>query len=183
MPGEQAMLLCAAEAGDSVVTRVEFAQAQGDASLHASVYLARADVGAVALGGGAFGRVLGELGGRLPQVFDEQARHLGRTASPLPTIGLDLETDARRCLATGGNVWVCERRVLILGTTSQRLVLNAELAEKCAKAYSLAMATGDHVHTLPWWVCHIANGRLTKDRKRAAARFAQGLLPEETVGY
>jgi hypothetical protein len=62
-------------------------------------------------------------------------------------------------------------------------VLNAELLEKCAKAYVLAAATGQPVPTLPWWVCKIAIGRLHKDQRRAAERFAQALLPEETRGY
>jgi ribulose-5-phosphate 4-epimerase/fuculose-1-phosphate aldolase len=78
---------------------------------------------------------------------------------------------------------VCGNQVLVFGATAQRLVLNAELLEKCAKAFVLATATGAAIHTLPWWVCRIANGRLKKDQKRAEARFAQGLLPEEVKGY
>jgi hypothetical protein len=62
-------------------------------------------------------------------------------------------------------------------------MLNAELFEKCAKAYVLARATGLPMHTLPWWVCRIANGRLKKDQRRATERFALGLLPEEVKGY
>jgi hypothetical protein len=48
-------------------------------TLHAAIYRARDDVGAIAIGGGTYGRFLGDFGGHLPQVFDEQARHLGRT--------------------------------------------------------------------------------------------------------
>jgi ribulose-5-phosphate 4-epimerase/fuculose-1-phosphate aldolase len=147
------------------------------------VYRARADVGAIALGAGVYGRTLGDFGGGLPQVFDEQARHLGRTALPLQQAGTDLQADAGRCLVTGGNVWVCGSSVLVFGSTTQRLVLNAELLEKCAKAYVLARASGARIHTLPWWVCRIANGRLKKDQRRARERFAQGLLPEEVKGY
>jgi hypothetical protein len=152
-------------------------------TLHAAIYRARDDVGAIAIGGGTYGRFLGDFGGHLPQVFDEQARHLGRTAPPLPRVGHNIQGDAKRCLETGGNVWVCGNQVLVFGATAQRLVLNAELLEKCAKAFVLANATGAAIHTLPWWVCRIANGRLKKDQKRAEARFAQGLLPEEVKGY
>lgn len=150
---------------------------------HMAVYMARADVGAVALGGGAFGRMLGNFGGRLPQLFDEQARHLGATAVPMVRRADDLQTHAQRCLTTGGNVWVADEGVLVFGNTVHRLVLNAELLEKCAKAYVLALATGERLHTLPWWVCRIANGRLKKDQKRAAEQFALGKLPEEVKGY
>jgi hypothetical protein len=47
----------------------------------------------------------------------------------------------------------------------------------------MAAGTGDPVHTLPWWVCYIANGRLHKDQARAATRMASGLRPEESNGY
>ncbi|WP_232823453.1 hypothetical protein [Dyella sp. C9] len=181
VPGKALMLWCAAHGGEPQA--MELGEAQGDAALHAAVYLGRADAGAVALGGGDFTRVLGGFGGDLPQVFDEQARHLGRTATPLPAVNGALADEARRCLATGGNLWICAQRVLVLGTTAQRLVLNAELAEKCAKAYVLAAGTGARVDTLPWWVCHIANGRLRKDQRRAAEHFARGELPDESNGY
>lgn len=181
LPGEATMLWCAADGG--APQAIALHRAQGDAALHAAVYLGRDDVGAVALGGGAFTRVLGALGGELPQVFDEQARHLGRTARPLPAVNGSVVSNARRCLATGGNLWICAQRALVLGTTAQRLVLNAELAEKCAKAYALAAGTGARVDTLPWWVCRIANGRLRKDQRHAIEHFARGELPEESVGY
>lgn len=156
-------------------------QAAQEYAQHIDVYAARADVGAVALGGGTFGRMLGSFGGDLPQLFDEQARHLGATAMPMwhATDGLQKSSS----LAKGGNVWASEHDVMVFGSTVHRLVLNAELLEKCAKAYVLAKATGMRLHTLPWWVCRIANGRLKKDQQRAAQRFAQGLLPEEVQGY
>lgn len=181
LPGTQDMLL---GVPGHALLRIPLAAAdQATHALHAAVYRTRADVGAIAFGGGNYGRTLGDFGGELPQVFDEQARHLGRTALPLVHPGGQLDTEAARCLATGGNVWVCGQRVLVFGNTAQRLVLNAELLEKCAKAYVLAKATGAAIHTLPWWVCHIANGRLKKDQQRARERFSQGLLPEEVKGY
>jgi hypothetical protein len=181
LPGTQEMLL--GSPGQALL-RLPLAMAEtAEHVLHAAVYDARADVGAIALGGGNYGRTLGDFGGDLPQVFDEQARHLGRTALPLAQVTNQLNTEAIRCLATGGNVWVCGQRVLVFGSTAQRLVLNAELLEKCAKAYVLAKATGVAIHTLPWWVCHIANGRLKKDQRHAIERFSQGFLPEEVKGY
>ncbi|MGJ3701214.1 hypothetical protein [Variovorax sp. AFSI2.2] len=61
--------------------------------------------------------------------------------------------------------------------------MNTELFEKCAEAYVLAAATGGQVDPLPWVVRHVANRRLIWDERRAAERFAHGLLPEETKGY
>lgn len=181
LPGARDMLIVRPGAEPKRVSLL--AQPSEEDARHIAVYAARADVGAIASGGGVFGRMLGSFGGDLPQLFDEQARHLGATAVPMRRSTDDVHKQALSSLATGGNVWAGEHDVMVFGNTVHRLVLNAELLEKCAKAYVLAKATGMRLHTLPWWVCHIANGRLKKDQKRAAQRFAQGLLPEEVRGY
>jgi hypothetical protein len=149
----------------------------GEEGAHAAVYRARPDVGAIGWGGGSFGIALADFGGTMPQLFDEQARHLGPMA---PATSLDT---LARSLQRRGNVLLLQGRPLCLGTTATRLALNAELFEKCAKAHVLAVAAGGRVHALPWWVRWIANGRMRKDASRAEARFAQGLLPEESKGY
>ena len=146
-------------------------------TLHATIYTLRPDAGAVLSGGGEFTAMLHEFGGAMPLGFDEQARHLGRMRDAATV------TELRHGLANGTNSLLVGNLPVCLGTTCQRLVLNAELFEKCAKAHVLAAATGGRVGRLPWWVSAIATGRLRKDQRRAAERFAQGLLPEETRGY
>ena len=146
--------------------------------VHAAVYAARADVGAVAVGGGEYGQCLADFGGAMPQVFDEQARHLGRMGPAATAPGAIADS-----LRKGGSVLLVDRRPVCLGMTATRMALNAELFEKCAKAYVLAAATGGRIKPLPWIVRHVANGRLDKDRRRAKERFGQGLLPEESKGY
>ena len=156
----------------------EAAKASDEAPLHAAIYLARPDVGAIACGGGEFGALLGDFGGALPVVFDEQARHLGIMGAAVSgAAGLAAS------LRAGGNALVVAGRPACFGATCQRLVLNAELFEKCAKACVLAMAAGGTPKPLPWWVRRIANGRLMKDERRAAQAFAQGRLPDESTGY
>jgi hypothetical protein len=180
LPGETHFLFVGGEA--AAPQRYSSAEPFSDppVGLHAAVYRLRADVGAVLSGGGVFAAALHEFGGRMPVGFDEQARHLGRMP---PAASAATATALRAALADGSNTLLVGRLPVCLGTTCQRLVLNAELLEKCAKAYVLAAATGEPVGTLPWWVCKIATGRLRKDQSRAAERFAQGLLPEETRGY
>ena len=149
-------------------------------SLHAMVYRARPDVGAILTGGGAFAAALRDFGGTMPVGFDEQARHLGRMPRAVATINAPEFQDR---LADGTNTILVGDLPVCCGTTCQRLALNAELLEKCAKAYVLAAATGKPIGSLPWWVRKIAVSRLRKDQRRAAERFALGLLPEETRGY
>jgi ribulose-5-phosphate 4-epimerase/fuculose-1-phosphate aldolase len=152
--------------------------ASGVAEHHAAVYTARQDVSTITIGGGVYGRCLADFGGVIPQVFDEQARHLGRMG---PAV-----TEVRRIahsLREGGSVVLMQGLPVCLGMTPTRMALNAELFEKCAKAYVLAVSSGARVKSLPWIVPFIANGRLRKDTRRAIQRLQQGLLPEETKGY
>ena len=165
-------------ATDAQPRQVPLHAASGDSELHAAGYRARADVGAMAVGGAEFGRCLADFGGAMPQAFDEQARHLGPMGPAAAAVH-----DVARSLRRGGNVLLVQRRPVCMGMTAMRLALNAELFEKCAKAYVLAVAGGGRVRPLPWIVRRIANGRLRKDEERASRRFAQGQLPEETQGY
>ena len=166
------------QAIDVAPQQVPLRAASGDAEVHAEVYRARDDAGAIAVGGGKFGRCLADFGGAMPQVFDEQARHLG----PMGPAAAALR-ELARSLRQRGNVLLVQGRPLCIGMTATRLALNAELFEKCAKAYVLAVAGGGRVQALPWIVRMVANRRLHKDEQRATQRFAQGLLPEEAKGY
>ena len=148
------------------------------ASIHAAIYRLRPDAGAIAGGGGFFGARLVDFGGFIPQVFDEQARHLGPMGDVVHHAG-----DLPRSLSRGGNAILIQSVPFCLGTTAMRMAQNVELFEKCATAYVLAIAAGGPVKPLPWLVRWIANGRLRKDQRRATERFAAGLLPEESRGY
>ena len=177
-PGETLMWLGAAADAEPIVVDWRSAAPNGVAAVYAGVYRRRGDVGAIAWGGGQFGACLADFGGWLPQAFDEQARHIGPMAAPIEH---DAELDA--VLRSGGNALLWRGVPLCLGTTGARLALNAELFEKCAKAYVLAVAAGGRVEALPWWVRRIANARLAKDQRRAAQAFASGELPLESNGY
>ncbi len=178
IPGADAMWF--GPVGDAAPQRLHWLDPASSApgpSLHAYVFASRGDVCAVASGGGTFGTGLADFGGAMPGVFDEQVRHLGRMA-PAPSLAA-----VDQALRLGGNALLVQGQPLVLGTTGARLALNAELFEKCAKAYLLAAAGGGQVRPLPWVVRYVANRRLMKDEHRARLRVRQGLLPEETKGY
>lgn len=145
--------------------------------LHAKVYRLRGDVGAVATLSPRWSLQLGELGEAMPAVFDEQARHIGRswapaTAQQLPAL-----------LAAGGNAGLVDGHLLALGVTRNRMLFNAELFEKCAMAYVLARLGGGRVRQVPWWVRLIAGRRLLKDQANAAASHAFGQQAAELGAY
>jgi ribulose-5-phosphate 4-epimerase/fuculose-1-phosphate aldolase len=177
-PGATSMWFGGATDAAPILRDWKGATADAIAAAHALVYARRPDVGAIARGGGSFGMRLASFGGLLPQVFDEQARHIG----PMPP-AVDDESGLDRALATAGSALILRRSPLCFAITPRRLALNAELFEKCAKAYVLAVATGGRVRSLPWWVRRIANGRLAKDQRAAAVAFERGEQPAERTSY
>lgn len=154
------------------------ARVAGDMQIHHAIYRARTDVGAVLQGGGDFAKSIGDFGGMMPILFDEQARHLGHMGGPAAS-----EQDIAAALQRGGNAVLIKGVPVILGTTGTRMALNAQLFEKCAKAFTLAKASGARMTLLPWWVVWVANSRLMKDEKRATQCFVRGEIPPENRGY
>ncbi len=175
VPGTSQFWFAASEAATPTLVTLGADGASAIQQLHAQVYAARADISAIASGCGRYGRHLLEVSGELPNVFDEQVRHLSKL---MPSA-----TPWKTQLASGSNILSHNGELLLLGMTGARLMLNAELFEKCAHAYVLAAATGKRIAQLPWLVRHFATRRLRKDQQRATARMAQGLLAEESKGY
>jgi hypothetical protein len=177
-PGGTSMWFGAPADTAPVLLDCKSAPTDGDAAVHAMAYQQRADIGAIARGGGHFGLLLANFGGALPQVFDEQARYVG----PMPP-AVDSDEGLGVALGTPGSALIFRGTPLLWGITPRRLALNGELFEKCAKAYVLAMATGGHIRSLPWWVRRFANGRLLKDQRAAALAFERGEQPVDSKGY
>lgn len=145
------------------------------------IFSARPDVGAVLVGGPDWARGLSLLDHAMPGVFDEQIRHLGKQVARLPR-RVDA-ADLKRLLGTGANGFLHDGRLWCFGMTLERLAQNAEILEKCAKAYMLAAMTGERVRRIPWLVRHIANGRLLADEKLAAAAHSRGERAIPKAGY
>ncbi|MBB2495280.1 hypothetical protein [Aquipseudomonas ullengensis] len=175
LPGTGRMLLLLA---GEAPREVELSKAEtGLAALHAQVYRLRGDAGAVATLSPRWSLQLGELGEAMPSVFDEQARHIGRSWAPavagqLPAV-----------LVAGGNAGLVDGRLLAVGVTRNRMLFNAELFEKCAMAYVLARLGGGRVKQVPWWVRLIAGRRLLKDQANAATQHAAGQASAELGAY
>ncbi len=157
--------------------------ASGNAAqdLHRLIYKARPDVGAVLLSRQHWASILPAAGKPMPGIFDEQLRHLGWLVRKIST-PFTLEAASRE-LADGANAYNLDLEVMCLGMSLERVVFNAELLEKCAKAWLLASASGLPVGKIPWVVRWIATGRLKKDQKRAAEHYQRGVAPPRSAGY
>ncbi|MAK92029.1 MAG: hypothetical protein CMI13_12440 [Oleibacter sp.] len=162
--------------------------------LHQWLYAQRTDISAIVSASGEYGAYLARLStlpdamnahkGKahkntgMPGIFDEQVRHLGIMRAPANNL-----KQASSALQCNGNLAILFGQNIVMGMTANRLILNAELFEKSAKAYVLAAATGGQIKQLPWLVRFFANRRLLKDQKRAREAIAMGRLPDESRGY
>lgn len=156
---------------------------EGLDGLHASIYQERADAGAVAISSPKGARLLARFGGLLPPIFDEQVRHIGSSIGPLQDEENAHEDVVRKPFRRGANAALLGERLLCLGMTCERVLLNTELYEKCAQAYVIAKASGSRIGVIPVWVRLIANRRLLRDERRAAASYRNGCIPEGINAY
>ena len=146
-------------------------------ALDGAVYRLRPDVGAVVASRLPWASRLGMLPGEMPAVFDEQARQLGARVPRITLEGRELSAASAAVLRRGGNAFLFGQEAVCLGFNRDRAVFNAELLEKCAKAYVLASLSGHAVNRIPLYVRYIAGRRLRADERHAAAAFARGEVP------
>ena len=120
---------------------------------HAGVYRARPDVNAVIHTHQAFASVFTLIGRSIPALFDEQVIQLGGRIELVPYAisGSDAMTDfivaalGNRCNA----YLLANHGALVLGTSLEKAMLNAEVLEKVARVYHYALCTGQPVTALP----------------------------------
>ena len=179
IPGREEFLLTFPDRNE-VRTESFRNKANDEAGLHAAIYRVRKDAGAILIGRTPWSGALPAIGTAVPTLFDEQARHIGKTEKP---VRAGRGKRAVGALKNGGNIAIYGEQRVCIGTTPDRVVFNAELFEKCAKAYVVAHASGHRIQKVPRWVCFIAGGRLRKDQKRAAESYAEGRIPEGMNAY
>ncbi len=146
-----------------------------ESGLHAAVYRARGDVNAIVHTHQANASALALVGAPIPALFDEQARFLGRSVEIVPYgpsgTGI-LRRKVERVVRSHANAYLLQNHgALCLGTDLTRAENNAELLEKCAIAYLLALCTERPVSKIPLLVREVAFQKLRADQKRAE-RFA-----------
>jgi glutamate-1-semialdehyde 2,1-aminomutase len=120
---------------------------------HIGVYRNRPDVHAVIHTHQPFASMFTLIGRSIPALFDEQVIQLGGRIDLVPYAisGSDEMTDfivaklGNRCNA----YLLANHGALVLGTTLEKAMLNAEVLEKVARVYSYALNTGQPVSALP----------------------------------
>ena len=120
---------------------------------HIGVYRHRPDVHAVIHTHQPFASMFTLIGRSIPALFDEQVIQLGGRIDLVPYAisGSDQMTDfivaalGNRCNA----YLLANHGALVLGTSLEKAMLNAEVLEKVARVYHYALCTGQPVTALP----------------------------------
>lgn len=177
LPGRELMLFRARS--DAALRELSLTGLHGLPELHGAAYRLRPDAGALASLSTDSAAALARGAEQIPVVFDEQARHIGEAFSAASSAGLP------QALRDAGNAGIVGGRLLVLGVTPSRMIYNAELFEKSARAFLIARGSAQarRIHRIPWWVRLIAGRRLRRDQAQAARCHAAGREAPELKAY
>ena len=124
-----------------------------ETAMHAGIYRTRDDVGAVVHTHQPHASVFALINQPIPALFDEVALAIGETVAVIPYAlsgTPELVDNVKQTVSNGCNCFIMQNHgALNLGKNLQKAWKNAELLEKSAQVYSLALATGQAVTTLP----------------------------------
>jgi ribulose-5-phosphate 4-epimerase/fuculose-1-phosphate aldolase len=145
-----------------------------ESGLHAVVYRGRPDVNAVIHSHQIYGSAFAVLNLPIPSLLDEVSFTLGETIDVVPYAlsgSAELAANVAGKLGNSANAYIMQNHgVLALGKNIDRALLAAELLEKVAHIYWLALATGRPVTTLPGEISDMARSlrehEVNKARKK-----------------
>ena len=124
-----------------------------EAEMHSVIYRVRPEVKAVVHTHQTYGSVFSIINTSIPALFDEVALSLGTTieVAPYAFSGTpELARNVEAKLAGGANACIIQNHSIVaVGASVDQAVLNAELLEKVAHIYYLALSSGKQVGELP----------------------------------
>jgi L-ribulose-5-phosphate 4-epimerase len=124
-----------------------------ESGMHSIIYRRRLDINAVVHTHQLFGGVFALINEPIPALFDEVSCALGPTVEVVPYAlsgSARLAENVGEKLSNNANAYIIQNHgIIALGRYLREAILHAELLEKVAQAYCLALSTGREVHTLP----------------------------------
>ncbi|MRR16433.1 MAG: class II aldolase/adducin family protein [Deltaproteobacteria bacterium] len=124
-----------------------------ESAMHGVIYRQRSDVNAVVHTHQPYASVFAVLNLPIPALFDEVAWTLGSTINVIPYAlsgSPELAANVAARLADDAGAYIIQNHgILALGADLDRAMHNAELLEKVAHIYWMALSTGQPVSTLP----------------------------------
>jgi L-ribulose-5-phosphate 4-epimerase len=147
-----------------------------ESGMHSVIYRKRPDAGAIVHTHQLYGSVLAVLAEPIPALFDETAFALGHAVEVIPYAlsgSTDLVQNVEGKLLNNANAYLIQNHgILALGRDLEKALLHAELLEKVAQAYCLALSTGRSIHRLPQPIVDMV--RAMRDREVNKAGTAKG---------
>jgi ribulose-5-phosphate 4-epimerase/fuculose-1-phosphate aldolase len=124
-----------------------------ESGLHSIIYQKRPDVNAVVHTHQICGSVFAVINTPIPALFDEVSFSLGQMIEIIPYAlsgSADLANNVGEKLSNNANAYIIQNHgILALGKNLDKAILHAELLEKVAHIYCLALSTGKQIFTLP----------------------------------
>jgi L-ribulose-5-phosphate 4-epimerase len=124
-----------------------------ESAMHSIIYRNRPDVNAIVHTHQIYGSVFGLINTPIPSLFDEVAFSLGQTIEIVPYAlsgSPELVNNVAGKLSNNANAYILQNHgILALGKDLDKAILHAELLEKVARIYCLALSTGKPVTALP----------------------------------
>lgn len=141
-----------------------------ESAMHAAIFRVRPDVNAIVHTHQAYVSALTLIKAPIPALFDEQARFLGRSVDIIPYApsgtGMLKNTVAKHVKNHNNAFMMQNHGALVFGHDMERAVHNAEILEKCALAYLLAICSERKITRIPLAVREVAFSKLRHDQKK-----------------
>ncbi|MGA2527065.1 MAG: class II aldolase/adducin family protein [Smithellaceae bacterium] len=124
-----------------------------ESGMHSIIYQRRLDVNVVVHTHQIYGSVFSLINEPIPALFDEVSFSLGHIVEIIPYAlsgSSELANNVAGKLSNNANAYIIQNHgILSLGKNLDKALLNAELLDKVAQIYCLALSTGKTIHTLP----------------------------------
>lgn len=124
-----------------------------ESGMHSIIYRKRPDINAIVHTHQIYGSVFALINTPIPSLLDEVSLSLGPVIEIVPYAFSGSNMLARnvgKTVAGGANACIIQNHgIVVLGSTLDEAILHAELLEKVAHIYCLALSTGKPVTILP----------------------------------
>jgi len=146
-----------------------------ESAMHSVIYRNRPDVKAIVHTHQPYGSVFSLINTPIPALFDEVAFSLGHSIEVVPYAlsgSPELVHNVSGKLSNNANAYILQNHgILALGRDLDKAVLHAELLEKVAHIYCLALSTGKPVAALPESIIDIVKVVRDSEVKQATVKI------------
>lgn len=150
-----------------------------ESGMHSIIYQRRPDVNAVVHTHQIYGSVFALINTPIPALFDEVSLALGQMVEIVPYAfsgSRALANNVAKKLSNNANAYVIQNHgILALGKDLDAAILNAELLEKVAQIYYLALSTGKPISTLPESIIRLVAASRNNEVREARGKKQEAL--------